>query len=285
MTVVVTGGTGLLGYSLKVNEFFQAPDIYFPPRKQMDITKKKSVFEYLQGVKPSVILHAAAMAKVDECEQNTGNAFNVNVVGTFNMATVAEMLEAHFIFISTDYVFDGCKGEPYLENDLCNPVNIYGKSKYVAECICERILTRLTIVRTSGLFGPKGNNFFQAIFKQVVSNNTIPVVTDQTVTVTHCPDLANVLAELVGEPRQGIFHFTNSGQASWNQMAKYAVEKAGFDNRMITEITASNLKRPAIRPSYSALGTIHTDNKIFLRPWQHAVEEYVNTLTNTDMYY
>ena len=168
----------------------------------------------------------------------------MNVGGTSNVA----QLGAPLVVYSTDYVFDGCKREPYVESDAPNPQSSYGRSKAHGEAAAG---DRAWIVRTSGLFGPTGTNFVRTMLRLGETRDEVDVVDDQRTAPTYTAHLAHATRELFGRPF-GIWHVAASGDCTWAEFAEAIFEEAGFDCR-VSRVTTAELGRPAARPAYSVL--------------------------------
>ncbi|MFH1755384.1 MAG: dTDP-4-dehydrorhamnose reductase, partial [Candidatus Latescibacterota bacterium] len=195
---------------------------------------------------------------VDRCEEEDASAFAVNALGARYVAEAAEKLGARLIFISTDYVFDGDKKQPYIETDAPAPVNVYGLSKLAGEFFTRYCCTRHYILRTSGLYGlntcwGKGTNFVDTMLELGQKNHTLPVVEDEVLTPTFTEDLAHQIRGFIeAPPVAGIYHATNEGECSWFEFASEIFSKAGIDMHL-TRTTAAAWKAAARRPSYSVL--------------------------------
>lgn len=245
------------------------------------ITDFAQVREAFDKEEPELVIHAAAWTDVDGCEKEPVRAYDVNVSGTRNVADAAEMTGASVIFISTDFVFDGEKSEPYAESDTCGPISVYGKTKWEAENILRQHLSRCVIVRTSWLYGKHGKNFVDSIVAKGKAERRLRVVNDQIGSPTYAKDLARALKELVrsvNDLGQEIFHVSNSGYCSWYEFAlRILLEAKGMEEVSVEPVTTGELARPAPRPGFSALGNKKfkeaTNHK--MRPWQEALCEYV----------
>lgn len=233
--VVVTGAGGQLGRAL-VDAF---PGARALTRAQWDVTGPPPLLEA-----PDLVLHAAAWTDVDGAEADPQGAAAVNVGGTHNAAA----LGAPLVYFSTDYVFDGTKGEPYVESDGANPLSAYGRSKLHGEAAAG---TRAWIVRSSWLFAPWGHNFVLTMLRLGAERDEVAVVDDQRGCPTYAPHLAAAVRELVERP-QGIWHLAGEGDCTWAELAEAIFEEAGLDCR-VRRVTTAELGRPAVRPTYSVL--------------------------------
>ena len=195
------------------------------------------------GYRPDLVLHAAAWTDVDGAEADPERASAVNVGGTRNVVA----LGAPVVYFSTDYVFDGEKGEPYVESDEPRPLSAYGRSKLAGE----REVEVGWIVRTAWLFGPRGQNFLRTMLRLGRERDEVRVVDDQRGSPTYVGHLAEAVRELVALP-QGVWHVTADGDCTWAEFAAAIFEEAALACRVVP-ITSEELDRPAPRPAYSVL--------------------------------
>jgi dTDP-4-dehydrorhamnose reductase len=226
--------------------------------------------------KPEVVIHCAAYTKVDQAESEPDEAYRVNADGTRNAALAAEQIGAKFVYISTDYVFDGKANAPYRENDRTDPQSVYGKSKLAGEQWVQSLSSRYFIVRTSWVYGKYGSNFVKTMLRLAEERDRLKVVSDQVGSPTYTLDLAQFLLELVQTDHYGIFHASNSGACSWYEFAKAIFEERG----MIVQVepcTTAEFPRPAPRPAYSVLdhGAIRAHGLKPLRPWREALSNFL----------
>lgn len=287
--ILITGARGMLGGAL-CEELSPEYEIIAFGHKDCDITQRNQLITRVSQVNPRVIIHTAALTDVDACEVNIDEAYNVNAKGTETVALACEKIGALLIYISTDYVFDGRKNEPYLETDLPNPVNIYGKSKLEGEKLIPSILKKYLIIRSSWLFGKGRENFVNNIIERAKKEKVLSVANDKFSSPTYTVDLARAIKVLLTTYNLrlttdicGIYHITNSGHCSWYEYAKKILECAAIKDVKLVPISLSKfLNFKALRPKYSVL-----DNSRYrkatgklLRPWPEAVTEYIKFLLN-----
>jgi dTDP-4-dehydrorhamnose reductase len=244
---------------------------------EVDITDPDAIGRSVEAGKPDVVIHAAAFTAVDECERQPQHALLVNSTGTRNVALACRRFDVPMLYISTDYVFDGEKDGPYLENDEPNPLNIYGKSKLEGECHVRELLSRFWIVRTSWLFGPLGKNFVQTILERVRAGELLRVVDDQIGAPTYTVDLAAKLLQVVERGEPGVYHITNQGYCSWFEFSKEIARQAGLGQLKISPIPTSGSDRPARRPRNSRLANarLESEGLGLLPPWSDALARYL----------
>jgi dTDP-4-dehydrorhamnose reductase len=276
MRIVVTGGAGMLGTDLLIRLAcgHEAKGIDLA---DVDILDEHGTRDVIVGIRPDWVIHCAAFTNVDGCEKEPEKAFSVNADGARNVAKACWSAGARLLYVSTDYVYNGSKKEPYVETDTPAPLNAYGKSKLKGEHEIMGVLPDALIVRTSWLFGENGPNFVKAILGQVGKKKELEVVADQVGNPTYTPDLADALARLVECGAKGLYHVSNSGSCSWFEYARKVLELAGASEMEVKPITTSELGRPALRPAYSVLSnekySLLTGHA--LRGWDEALSEYL----------
>jgi dTDP-4-dehydrorhamnose reductase len=241
-----------------------------------DITNHATSRTSILGFKPDLVIHTAAMTDVDGCELDADAAYRVNAVGAWNIAASCEEAGAKIVFLSTDFVFDGKKDQPYTEFDVPNPINVYGASKLTAERLVREACPRAYIVRTSWLFGPNGKCFPKTILKLSSTRKSIDIVGDQVGSPTYVDDLALSIADIVQVPMFGTYHVSNSGQCSWHEFAEAIVAAAGMKDVTVNRISSSDWKSPTERPAYSVLRPYARElqGKQPLRHWKLALDEF-----------
>ncbi|MFF2877737.1 dTDP-4-dehydrorhamnose reductase [Gottfriedia sp. NPDC057991] len=276
MKILVTGYSGQLGYDVvrecKIHSF----DVKGVGRNELDITEKDAVFSLVDSFKPDAIIHCAAYTAVDKAEDDQENCWNVNVEGTRNLAEAAKKQNAKYVYISTDYVFEG-KGEmPFNEDDQANPVGYYGLTKYEGEKLVQSIIDNHFIVRISWVFGINGNNFIKTMLRLSETRNELNVVGDQIGSPTYTFDLAKLLVELVQSEKYGTYHATNEEFTSWAEFAKEIFKQAGKDV-VVHSISTEEYPTRAVRPKNSRLLKQKLVENGFkpLPSWQDALGRYL----------
>jgi dTDP-4-dehydrorhamnose reductase len=269
--ILVTGAKGQLGSAI-LNIFKQYHfDVIGTDREMMNITNQKQVFNLVNQIKPEVIIHCAAYTSVDKAEEDKVNCYKVNVDGTRNLVLIAKELNIVFIYFSTDYVFDGSKTGPYEVDDIPNPINYYGLTKYLGEEIVKSNLTNYFIFRISWVFGPNGKNFVDKIIELAKEKTSINVVNDQLGSPTYTIDVANFL---ISKPdiAYGTHHLTNDGYISWYEFAMKIVSISNLKCNLIP-IKSDEFKSAARRSKNSKL--VSTSK---LRIWYYALGEYLKKI-------
>lgn len=276
MKILIVGGRGMLGTDL-MEAFSSVHDTTGMDLPELDITQLEQCHAKLKEFRADVVLNAAAFTQVDACESREREAFLVNGHGAGNLAIAAASSGAMLVHYSTDYVFDGQKEAAYVEEDLPNPQNVYGKSKLLGETLIREHCPNHLILRTSWLFGPNGNNFIRTIVNAARKGNPLRVVNDQKGSPSYSKDLAAHTLRMIAAGCRSTYHVTNSGYCTWYELASEAVAWAGMQSIPIAPVSSSEFPRPAPRPANSVLANAHLqrDGLPLMRPWQAAIREYV----------
>lgn len=275
MLVWVLGGGGLLGREMQ--RCLQKKDIAFfaTTHAEADIRELEALKKIVKKKKPTHIVNCSAYNKVDEAEKEEKLAFEVNAKGAENLGILALLFQLRIIHISTDYVFDGKKESPYLESDLCHPLNVYGRSKLEGERRLFHQFPESCVVRTSWLFGKGGINFISHLPQLFQTHEELSVDAEQISRPTYCPDLAEMLIQLLS--KTGLFHFANGKMSSRFEVASLMLDLCHRLNISVKCRKVKPLKERAFkapRPHYSVLGS----EKISLegmRPWEQILTEFL----------
>jgi len=241
----------------------------------LDVSNEDMVHRAVSTSKPDVIVHLAAYTAVDKAETDRDTCFAVNELGAKYLSQAARANGAHFIAVSTDYVFDGDKGASYNEEDEVNPLSVYGASKMAGELWCA---PDDTIVRTSWVMGVRGKNVVHVIAERAKNNQVVKFVTDQTGTVTGSSDLAQALVPLIRRRPGGIWHVANAGTTTWFDVAHYVGELLGRDDAFATPILTKELDPQPLahRPTRSDLDTTKYATAFAALPdWREVVARLV----------
>lgn len=275
MRILISGAGGQLGHELRRS--LSDVQLFAFDHQGLDVTDLKQTVSTVGHVAPDLVIHAAAYTDVDGCEIDPDRAFLVNALGTRHLAIACLQHGAALAYISTDYVFDGTKGSPYLEYDEPNPISAYGRSKLAGERCVQILLSRHYIVRTSWLYSNTGRNFVKTILSRSRLGKLLGVV-DEVGSPTYAKDLADALSKLVRHNAYGVYHLANEGHCSRYEYIRTIVGIAGV-NAEVAPVTADEFLAehplPARRPRYSALRNFCAANSlgIKLRPWQEALAE------------
>jgi dTDP-4-dehydrorhamnose reductase len=265
MKVLITGANGFLGYylvkQLLEKGFYVIATAKGPNRlpfqeqsnliyKEMDITDPFQVHDVFEENKPDVVIHSGAMSKPDECELNQWNAYLVNVEGTISVMLNAAEYKSHFIFLSTDFVFDGERGL-YNEEDTPKPVNFYGKTKLEAEDAVKEYEFDWTIVRTITVYGKTHSirkSFPELIKEKLEQGEVYHVFDDQLRTPTYVEDLASGIISVIEKKATGIYHLSGKEVLTPYKMAVKIADYLKMDSSQLIKVTASEFPQPALRP-------------------------------------
>jgi len=277
MKVLVTGAGGMLAKDLAPCLSERRYEVLALSHNKLDICDLKQVKSKVSEIKPDLIINCAAYNNVDAAETNKHTALMVNGLGVRNLALACAQFDCPLVHISTDYVFDGEKHEPYTIYDDPNPISAYGESKLLGERYLLHLLRRFYLVRTSWLFGLHGKNFVETMLKIAEARDEIKIVDDQCGAPTFTQDLAKAIADLVTTECYGIYHITNQGKVSWYNFAKAILGKSRKITRVIP-VTSDDINRPARRPRNSALDPFPMAETIgyLLPPWENALDRYLS---------
>lgn len=249
MRYLVTGSKGQVGSAVK-----EKTDAIGLDRGDSDIEQDISypeVKEKIIKAEPEVIVHTAAFHDLDAGEENPEKAKKVNVEGTKYIAEAAEKLGAHMIFISTDYVFDGERGD-YSEKDEVNPVSVYAENKVEAERTVKEKSSKYTILRPSVIFNGKHDNFFTWAKGELEDGNDVPVITDQTCCPMYAPNLAEIIVEAAEEEITGTYHAAGDSKVTRYESVQIMKEELGLDGE-VARSKMEDLPWRAHRPKDSSL--------------------------------
>ncbi len=281
--LALIGAGGMLG-SMVARSAPAEWEVLSLQRPEFDLTDPDQVDRVLERLAPEVIINCAAFTQVDACETQEDLATRINGDGPGYLAAAAKRLGAVLVHISTDYVFDGCKTEPYREDDPTNPLSAYGRSKRAGElAILESGLTQYFIIRTSWLFGPGGKNFVETILRLAQEQEELRVVADQVGSPTYTADLAAAIFRLLATQEFGIYHVSNQGACSWHEFAGEIVAQftrlsGRVKIKTIVPIATLEYPLPAKRPGYSLLSKHRYETAVgaALPPWRDALQRYLN---------
>jgi len=274
--ILVLGHKGMLGSDVLL-ELKESHEVTGLDKEDIDITSASACEDAVNRYLPEVIINAAAYTDVDGCEAHPEECMAINSLGVKNIAEACRQKNIVIVHFSTDYVFDGTSDEPYREDHVCSPINIYGVSKLAGERHLFSLSANYLLIRTAWLFGKNGKNFVQAIFNKARTSNKLEVVDDQFGSPTYTKDLAAALKVLLERNIKGVFHITNRGACSWFQFAKRILQEIALDGVQVCPIKSEQLQRPAKRPLYSVLSNrkfVETTGKT-MQPWQLALRDYL----------
>lgn len=261
MKILILGSNGQLGKSLQ-KIFHNNYEIWFSSKKEIDISKFKDTEKSILSFKPNLIINASAYTAVDNAEKNPEQAFLINHESVKNLSKICFKINCLLIHISTDYVFDGKSNIPYLENDITNPMSIYGKSKLFGENSIIESGCKYIIIRTAWVFSEYGSNFLKTMLK-LSKNKSLKIVDDQIGCPTYVHDLAKVIFTISNKYNTSrnykeVYHFCGNEPVTWFEFAQMifkidSQDNDGSKNPELYKINSSELNYLAERPKYSIL--------------------------------
>jgi dTDP-4-dehydrorhamnose reductase len=271
---LVTGAGGMLGGDAVEALRARGHAVVGLGHLELDITDAAAIESAVADLRPDAVVNCAAWTDVDGAEAAEREAMRVNDTGAALVSGTAAAHGAKVLHVSSDYVFDGAKGRPYVESDLPAAISAYGRSKQAGETSVAIANPRHFVVRSSWLFGIGGPNFVETMLRIAGEQPEVLVVADQVGTPTYTPHLAAALARLVEGEAFGIHHVAASGQCSWFEFAQEIFDQAGVECRVMSG-TTEMLGRPAPRPAYSVLGSERPD-PIHLPDWRRGLSAYLS---------
>lgn len=283
MRILVTGYTGQLGYDVVQYGVKLGLDMIGIGSRDVDITDEEQVSTYIRQVKPDVIVHCAAYTAVDKAEDDRETCWKVNVEGTKHLVKAARDIDAKFMYISTDYVFNGEGERPFTESDIPSPIGYYGRTKYEGEQMVEQWLEKYFIVRISWVFGVNGANFVKTMLRLAETRNELYVVGDQFGSPTYTFDVARLVVDMVQTDQYGLYHASNEGFCSWAQFADEIFRQANLDVK-IHSIPTEKYPTRAVRPKNSRMSKQKLIDNGFtpLPSWQNAVGRFIKELKEVE---
>ena len=273
--ILVTGSDGLIGTNILpyLSKHFEIIPMI---EEQWDILDRKLGEEIFDTHKPNALINLAAITNVDGCEDASELAYRVNAEGAGVLAGLCGLHNIKLLHFSTDYVFDGTSARPYTEEDLPNPLSVYGLSKLLGEKKVLEGHPSSLVLRTEWIYGKGGENFITKVTKIAREKGRVEVVDDQTGTPTFAQDLAEPVRALVAQDKSGIYHVTNGGACTWFQFAKEIFSILRIDVPCLP-MSSARIQRRANRPAYSVLdcSKLRQQTGLSLRPWQEALRQYL----------
>jgi dTDP-4-dehydrorhamnose reductase len=273
LRVLIVGAEGMLGRDLREVAMAAGHEVRGLGKLDLDVTDRDQVIDRLQLDKPDIVLNCAAWTDVDGAEDDPEGADRVNVEGAANVAEAAAEVDCRVLYVSTDYVFDGTKGTPYVESDPPSPISAYGRSKLKGEEATLFANPRAYVVRTSWLFGLGGPNFVESMLHAGEVQGRVVVVRDQIGSPTWTGHLAQAIVRLIDSDRFGIHHLSAGGQCSWYDFAREIFDRSGMEVTTLSG-TTEMLGRKAPRPPFSVLESEY-EHAIELPTWQDGLAAYL----------
>lgn len=270
MRVLVTGANGQLGLELTSWLLLHGHEVLALAKKELDISDAAAVERTMEEHEPELVVNAAAYTNVDGCETEPELAYAVNALGPRNLAQSCEQRGCELLHVSTNYVFDGRREEPYEPFDSPAPVSAYGRTKLAGEEYVKHLSTRWYIVRSAGVYGD-GHNFVRTMLRVGRERDSLKVKDDEFIAPTYARDLAEGIAGLVDSRLYGLYHVTNSGSCSWYEFACEIFTLADIEVGVMP-VPGSEYPLPASRPANGVLSSLGGPE---LRHWREALEEYL----------
>ena len=255
--LLITGGNGQLATALCQHEKVRNFALFPCSSEKLDITQPTDIANALSTIQPDYVINTAAYTAVDNAELHSDHAMSVNYLGAKLLALACDKNNIPLLHVSTDYVFDGNKKQPYREEDETNPLNVYGKSKLLGEQAVRNYCQHHLILRVSGVFSSHGNNFLKTILRLATEKKELRIVVDQITCPTYAGDIAGVIFSLLQHKLHGTYHFCGADAVSWHQFALLIIEHAKQQRDLLVEtvlpIPANAYQSVAKRPLYSVL--------------------------------
>lgn len=276
MKILLTGSDGQLGHDFRKIFSTKKIEHIITDYEELDITNYENLKKFFQeneGI--THIINCAAYNNVDKAE-NDSKTWLLNAEAPKNLALIAEKIGSIFVTYSSDFVFDGLKKKPYIEKDILNPISEYSKSKAQGEKMVLESCKKSFVIRTSWLFGVGGNNFNKQVINWSKSRDALNIVDDQVSAPTYSADLAEFSWKLIKTEKYGLYHITNSGEASKYDQAKYVLEKIGWEGKL-NRAKTEEFNLPAKRPEYSKLSSAKVENLLGekIPTWQSGIDRFL----------
>lgn len=275
LKILITGANGQLGRCLQdVAVNHPDYDFHFKTSKELDITKKAQINPLFNDEKFDYCINCAAYTAVDKAETDQENAFLVNAEAAKYLAEACKANDTTLIHISTDFVFDGTKGTPYTEDNLPNPINVYGASKLKGEQYVQKILDNYFIIRTSWVYSEYGHNFVKTMLQLGTKRKELNVINDQIGSPTYAGDLAKAIMEIINSKttNYGLYHYSNEGAISWFDFAKAIFEIKEMQVK-VNPIPSEAYPTQARRPVFSVMDKNKIKQFLKIPQWKNRLEK------------
>lgn len=282
MKIAIIGANGQLGSDVVAAFSANGDEVSSLSHSDIEVSDFRSVATALESIQPHVIVNTSAMHNVESCEREPEKAFAINAIGARNVASAARELDAVLMHVSTDYVFDGAKTNPYVEEDAPRPLNVYGITKVAGEHLVRATTPKHFVIRTSGLYGKSpcrakgGLNFIELMLKLAKERRQVRVVNSEIVSPTSTAELAQQIVQLSRSNAFGLYHATAEGSCSWYEFAR---EIFGMTDTSVRLDIAGPNEFPAkvARPTYSVLENkaLKAKGLNIFRPWQEGLRRYL----------
>ena len=283
-TGLILGAEGMLGSSIRRKFLEMGHRVIAPTRSQLDITNSESLDKFFRENRPDWTVNCAAKHNLASCEKEVDIAMKVNCSSVGVLAQITQKYSSYLIHISTDYVFNGRKGQPYEESDKPDPVNRYGLSKFEGEKLALSLNENVCVVRVAALFGPGisrdkgGVSFVDRMREKLTKGETVTVTSNQIVSPTSTNELASQFNRLIREKPSGILHCVNRGFTSWYQLTVFIAQQLGITPSKVKELQEESGSLDGIeRPQNSSLENLRLNelNLNEMQNWEHSVSDYL----------
>ena len=274
MKLLVTGAAGMLGRDVMLAAGNAGHQVIGFGHAELDIADEAAVRVKIEGERPDVVINCAAWTDVDGAESAEEEATRINGAGAGHVAAAAAAVGSSVVYVSSDYIFDGSKGAPYVETDQTAPLSAYGRGKLAGEEATRAANKRHFVVRSAWLFGTGGPNFVETMLRLAADHGEVLVVRDQVGSPTYTWHLAYGIVRLIEGVEFGIHHMAAAGACSWYEFAHEIFDQAKIECKVMSA-TTEMLGRPAPRPTYSAL-TSQREHAIELPSWQDGLAAYLS---------
>jgi len=278
--VLVVGRQGQVARALSQAPWPSGIRLSCRGREAIDLADPPAASAAVRGLRPDLVINAAAFTAVDLAESESEAAFAINRDGAGALARACAEIGIPLVHLSTDYVFDGCKSGPYVEQDPVNPLSVYGASKEAGEQAVRAALPAHLILRTSWVYAPQGKNFVLSMLARATQDSELRIVDDQQGCPTAAAEIARAIVAasgrlLAGTGVFGTFHFCGAGSTSWHGFARAIFDLAGGPQPRLKAIPSSEYPTPARRPANSGLdaGKFHRLYGIVARPWRESLAD------------
>lgn len=270
--IMVTGASGMFGQELVPYLRAIGYDVEPMTSKNLNLLgTQEDIDRVVSDYHPQIIVHSAAYTNVDKAEEESELAMAINKDGARKLALAARAIGAILVYISTDFVFDGLKGEPYTPKDRANPISMYGLSKYYGELMVSELLDEYYVVRTSWLYGVQKRNFVQFVLESAKQGREVTIATDTYGTPTWTGSLCDAVHRIMTSGQFGVHHAADAGVVSRFDQAQAICKAAGLSSEHIKPCLAKDLALPAARPIYSALDC----GDLPIPSWESALNAYL----------
>jgi dTDP-4-dehydrorhamnose reductase len=254
--LLITGATGTLGQAFARSCEIRGLSYRLVTRQEMDIADHQSINSALKKYQPCAVINTAGYVRVDMAESEHESCFRENTEGAVNLAEICGRKKISYLTFSSDLVFDGRKKHPYIESDVRNPLNVYGRSKAAAEKQVLEVNPNALVVRTAAFFSPWDEfNFLSIALRSLISEQSFRAANDNFISPTYLPDLVNTCLDILIDGEKGLWHLANQGAVTWADFARWSAELAGLDSTLVVNCSTAELNYAAQRPIYSVLGS------------------------------